>query len=199
MSRKTTDIPEHELVAKLTQDDKDAFAELYTRYKGRLLYFAMEFVKSRDFAEDVYQDAFTAIWQTRKFINPDLPFATFLYTIVRNRIFNLLRNIEMESALKEQILANATDHSNNTQESLTALDLQNTLDKALAQLTPKQREVFELSRKTGLSHKEIALRLNISVLTVKSHITASLKILQDYLRKYYGHLAEVILLLLLLN
>lgn len=54
-------IDEHELVIRLIDGDEDAFCELYAAYKNRLLYFAMKFVKSRDFAEDIFQDAFTII------------------------------------------------------------------------------------------------------------------------------------------
>ena len=56
---------ERELVLRLIDGDEDAFCELYAAYKNRLLYFAMKFVKSREFAEDIFQDAFTVVWQSR--------------------------------------------------------------------------------------------------------------------------------------
>ena len=73
---------ERELVLRLIDGDEDAFCELYAAYKNRLLYFAMKFVKSREFAEDIFQDAFTVVWQSRRFINPDASFSSYLYTIV---------------------------------------------------------------------------------------------------------------------
>ena len=83
---------ERELVLRLIDGDEDAFCELYAAYKNRLLYFAMKFVKSREFAEDIFQDAFTVVWQSRRFINPDASFSSYLYTIVRNRILNQIRD-----------------------------------------------------------------------------------------------------------
>ncbi len=71
---------ERELVLRLIDGDEDAFCELYAAYKNRLLYFAMKFVKSREFAEDIFQDAFTVVWQSRRFINPDASFSSYLYT-----------------------------------------------------------------------------------------------------------------------
>ena len=62
-------IDEKALVLRLIDGDEDAFCELYAAYKGRLIYFAMRFLKSREHAEDVFQDAFTVIWQSRRFIN----------------------------------------------------------------------------------------------------------------------------------
>lgn len=62
-------IDERSLVLRLIDGDEDAFCELYASYKNRLIYFAMRFLKSREYAEDVFQDAFTVIWQGRRFIN----------------------------------------------------------------------------------------------------------------------------------
>lgn len=52
---------ERTLVLRLIDGDKEAFCELYAAYKSRLLYFAMRFLKSREYAEDIFQDTFTAI------------------------------------------------------------------------------------------------------------------------------------------
>lgn len=87
-------IDERSLVLRLIDGDEDAFCELYASYKNRLIYFAMRFLKSREYAEDVFQDAFTVIWQGRRFINPDTSFSSYLYTIVRNRVLNQLRDLD---------------------------------------------------------------------------------------------------------
>lgn len=63
---------ERSLILRLIEGDEDAFCELYATYKNRLIYFAMRFLKSREYAEDVFQDVFTVVWQSRRFINPDL-------------------------------------------------------------------------------------------------------------------------------
>lgn len=65
---------ERSLVIRLIDGDENAFCELYAAYKNRLIYFAMRFLKSREYAEDIFQDAFTVIWQSRRFINPDASF-----------------------------------------------------------------------------------------------------------------------------
>ena len=66
-------IDEKALVLRLIDGDEDAFCELYAAYKGRLIYFAMRFLKSREHAEDVFQDAFTVIWQSDVSSIPMLP------------------------------------------------------------------------------------------------------------------------------
>lgn len=192
-------IDEHELVIRLIDGDEDAFCELYAAYKNRLLYFAMKFVKSRDFAEDIFQDAFTIIWQSRRFINPDASFSSYLYTIVRNRILNQIRDADKEYTLKEQILSQAIDYTDDTKENILANDLREIINKALEKLTPRQREIFEMSREAQMSHKEIADVLGISVNTVQEHISVSLRTIRTFLSKYADTYADMLLILICLN
>ncbi|WP_278702890.1 RNA polymerase sigma-70 factor [Phocaeicola sartorii] len=192
-------IDEHELVIRLIDGDEDAFCELYAAYKNRLLYFAMKFVKSRDFAEDIFQDAFTIIWQSRRFINPDASFSSYLYTIVRNRILNQIRDADKENTLKERILSQAIDYTDDTKENILANDLREIINKALEKLTPRQREIFEMSREAQMSHKEIADALDISVHTVQEHISVSLRTIRTFLSKYAGTYTDMLLILICLN
>ena len=185
-----TNIPgnERSLVIRLIAGDEDAFCELYAAYKNRLIYFAMRFLKSREYAEDIFQDAFTVIWESRRFINPDASFSSYLYTIMRNRILNQLRERASEDRLKEQ-----------TNNAIIANDLQRLVSQALEQLTSRQREIFEMSREKQMSHKEIAEALGISVNTVQEHISSSLRSLRTYLEKHSITGTDLILLLICLN
>ena len=191
---------ERSLILRLIGGDEDAFCELYATYKNRLIYFAMRFLKSREYAEDVFQDAFTVVWQSRRFINPDASFSSYLYTIMRNRILNQLRNAANEEKLKESILSQALDYTEDTKREVMLNDLKSLISHALQQLTPRQREIFEMSREAQLSHKEIADKLGISINTVQEHISTSLKLIRTYLIKYSGsEYVDLLLLLICLN
>ena len=191
---------ERSLILRLIGGDEDAFCELYATYKNRLIYFAMRFLKSREYAEDVFQDAFTVVWQSRRFINPDASFTSYLYTIMRNRILNQLRNAANEEKLKESILSQALDYTEDTKREVMLNDLKSLISHALQQLTPRQREIFEMSREAQLSHKEIADKLGISINTVQEHISTSLKLIRTYLIKYSGsEYVDLLLLLICLN
>lgn len=190
---------ERQLIVRLINNDEAAFCELYALYKNRLMYFAMKFLKSSNFAEDVFQDAFAAVWQNRRFLHPESPFAPYIYTIVKNRILNLLAGIDQEQQLKNTILSGSVDISNNTEDSILDADLNQLLDKALQSLTLRQRRIFDMSRKEMKSHQEIADELNISVYTVQQHISASLKVIRAYLVKYAGTYTNLLLLLFCLN
>ena len=159
----------------------------------------MRFLKSREYAEDIFQDAFTMIWESRRFINPDTSFSSYLYTIMRNRNLNHLREQASEDRLKEQILSQAIDYSNETNNKIIANDLQRLISHALKQLTSRQREIFEMSREKQMSYKEIAEALGISVNTVQEHISSSLRSLRMYLEKHSVTDTDLILFLICLN
>lgn len=190
---------ERSLVLRLIEGDEDAFCELYAAYKNRLIYFAMRFLKSREYAEDIFQDAFAVVWQGRGFINPDASFSAYLYTIVRNRILNQLRDLSNQDKLREQILSQAVNYTNETKDEIIANDLRQFISRALQQLTPRQREIFQMSRERQMSHREIAEVLGISVNTVQESISISLRTLRTYLEKNSIVGADLILLLVCLN
>lgn len=190
---------ERSLVLRLIEGDEDAFCELYAAYKNRLIYFAMRFLKSREYAEDIFQDAFAVVWQGRRFINPDASFSAYLYTIVRNRILNQLRDLSNQDKLREQILSQAVNYTNETKDEIIANDLRQFISRALQQLTPRQREIFQMSRERQMSHREIAEVLGISVNTVQESISISLRTLRTYLEKNSIVSADLTLLLVCLN
>jgi len=190
---------ERELIKKLINSDEEAFCDLYALYKNRLMYFAMKFLKSKEFAEDVFQDAFASVWQNRRFLNPESPFSAYIYTIVRNRILNLLSTFENEKKLKESILSSAIEIDNETSQSILDADLSAIIEKAIENLTPQQSKVFEMSRKQFMSHKEIAAELGISVYTVQQHISTSLRLIRTYLTKYSETYTDLLILLFCLN
>lgn len=148
-----TKIPsdERSLVLRLIEGEEDAFCELYAAYKNRLIYFAMRFLKSREYAEDIFQDAFTIVWQGRRFINPDASFSAYLYTIVRNRILNQLRDLSYQDKLREQILSQAVNYTNETRDEI----IYNPQIQISAESETK-RSIFREKDKTKRSKKESA-------------------------------------------
>lgn len=199
-SRVCNVLDERELVRRLTEGDEDAFAQLYSKYKNRLVFFAVKFVKSSDFAQDLFQEAFVAVWENRKFIDPDRSFSAYLYTILQNRILNELRQIRNNAQLTEQVLSNTLKQAAGTEQELFAKELESMLSEAKSKMTIRQRQIFELSREKNLSHKEIATQLDITINTVQEHISAALKIIRNSLSSHYpDSIVGMLLVLLCMN
>ncbi len=133
---------ERKLLTGLAAGDEAAFCELYAMYKSRLIFFALKFLKSPQFAEDIYQDAFSAVWLNRATLNPYMPFAPYIYTIMKNLIINTLSRIDKERELKKTILSHAIDYTNDNENYILDTDLNDLLEKALDNLTPPNRNAF---------------------------------------------------------
>lgn len=174
---------ERSLLLRLTKNDEGAFCELYAAYKKRLVCFAGHFLQSREEAEDLFQDTFTAVWRNRHSIDPDASFSSYLFTVMRNKILNHLREREYRMRLLDCLTKQPVGSSEETDSSLQTFELQQLIAKALQQLTPRQREIFSMSRDRHLSHKEIAEALGITVNTVQDSISTSLRTIRAYLPK----------------
>lgn len=189
---------DNKLLVDLVNDDESAFCFLYAKYRRKLYLFALTFLKSGGAAEDIVQDVFTLIWEKRKFIDPDNSFQSYLYTITRNRVLNYIRDNANKQSLEEIIYAEAIDSGDDTFNKVTTDELAHLLEQSVEILTSRQKEVYILSRKEGLSYQEIANKLNISVGTVGDHITDALRAIHNHLKKHYD-IYTAFLILSMLN
>ncbi|MBB5637436.1 RNA polymerase sigma-70 factor (ECF subfamily) [Pedobacter cryoconitis] len=174
-------LSDNDLVAFLKEGDKAAFTEIYNRYKGLLYIHAYNRLRNQQEADDVVHELFTSLWTKRDNLVLKTHLSGYLYQSVRNRILDIISHQRVESdyivSLQHFIDQSEaiTDHLVRENE-LTAL-----IEKEISALTPKMREVFELSRKANLSHREIAQKLELSEMTVKKHVNNALKILRTRL------------------
>lgn len=181
MIREKTD---PELVLLLTQDDEAAFSELYVRYKDKLRYFCLSLLKSGEEADDIVQEIFIRIWESRSFINPDLSFSSFLYTLARNRILNYFRDADIDMKVKQILALKNPTEENVIESDMIYAEYKNMLYEAIETLSPQRKKIFNMSREENLSHKEIAAQLGISVNTVQEHISESLRSIKSYFLKH---------------
>jgi RNA polymerase sigma-70 factor (ECF subfamily) len=171
-----------ELVTLLKQGDRVAFYNIYERYCRRLYGFVLRYIKIETDAEGIVQEVFIKIWESRNKLDAYTSFESFLFTIAYNNTISLLRKKANEQKYLEHLksiqqVQNAPDLIDEHQ--LNELNEQ--IQTLLEELTPRQKEIFQLSRKEGLTHEEIAKKLNISLNTVKKHIANSLSFLKSHL------------------
>lgn len=163
--------------------DMLAFDNIYNQYSRRLFSFVMRYLKSEADAEEIVQDVFMKLWESRSKINSTLSFESYLFTISYNSTMSLLRK-----RLSEQ---KYIDYLSTHQELETAPDciskinydeLEQQVSMLLDKVTPRQKEIFLLSREDNLSHEEIAQKLNISPRTVKNHIVSVNNLLKSNMK-----------------
>lgn len=168
---------EKQLIKSLKEGDKEAFSLLYKQYWDRVYRFSQLYLNSKERVEDVVQEVFIKVWESRDFIRENDNFKGLLFIITRNLIFNQYRRNVNEDFYKMTVLS-AMETSYDIEEEIDAYDLSAYIDQLIAELPERRREIFNLSRKEHKSYKEIALRLNISEKTVENQIAEALKYLK---------------------
>jgi len=178
------------LISLLKQRDRKAFSEIYDRYSMIVYFNANQILRDADLSKDIVQDLFTAIWEKSSNIKEDANLSAYLYAASRNRVLNVIQKGKTKSDYLREIGRYAKQFSEDTIEKLDEKELMMLIANEIAKLPPRMREVFQLSRIEDLSHKEIAVQLNISESTVKKQVQNALKILRVRLSVYskYGFL-----------
>jgi RNA polymerase sigma-70 factor (family 1) len=179
---------EQELLLLLKNGSEQAYQTLYNRYNALLYVHAYRKLKNQEEAKDVVQDIFLSIWERRARLNITDSLSAYLYRAVRYKVIDHIAERKDTEAFMGHFQAFLNSymntHSNQADHLVRERILCSIIDKEISQLPPKMRIVFELSRKSELSHKEIAEQLNISEQTVRSHVKNALHILKLKLGMY---------------
>ncbi|TLV00315.1 RNA polymerase sigma-70 factor [Dyadobacter luticola] len=170
-----------ELAALIANDDDQAFAEIYRRYKGVLFLHAYRMLGDQEEAKDILQELFTTLWLNRKVIKPHTSFSSYLYKALRNRIFDVISHKKVKQKYISSLAAFIEQGECVTDQQVREKELTVIIEQEVSLLPPKMREVFEMSRNTDLSYKEIAQELHISDKTVKKQVSNALHILRQKL------------------
>ena len=174
---------DQELLSLLREGDTEAYASLYNRYFE--VVYVQTFAKVGNDAEtkDIVHEIFLRIWERRGQLLDIKNLKAFLLTATRNYILDLIARDKVADKYYNSFLA-SYNLPQETDFIIREKEIQGLIDEAIEALPSKMREVFELSRKEYLSHKEIAEKLNISEKTVKTQINNALKVLKKKLHPF---------------
>jgi RNA polymerase sigma-70 factor (ECF subfamily) len=168
------------LLALVARSDDEALAALYDRY-GRPAYtLAVRILRDAALAQDAVQDAFLTAWRTAPSFDPRRgTAATWLMTLVHRRAVDVVRREDRRRATPLDDAPVASGDA--TDEAAEVREQRQRVQRALAVLTPVEREALELAYYAGLSQSEIAERLGVPLGTVKSRMFAGLARLREAL------------------
>lgn len=183
------------LIKELADGNNKAFRKLFDTYRDDVYGYSISMLKSKVLAEEIVQDVFLKIWQHKERLNPELSFKSYVFTITRNLTFNLISKVANNRKLKEDMFFESQKLYNHIEDKITESDYEFIKNKAIEQLSPKRKIIFQMSRNENMSYEEISKELNISVSTVKGQMSKALKTLKDYLQTH----GDVTLLITLLS
>jgi RNA polymerase sigma-70 factor (ECF subfamily) len=176
----TRRVEDGELLQRISQRDREAFAALYDRYATVLYSLCMAILKKQEDAEDVLQESLLMVWEKAfTFNNAKGSAYTWLVTLTRNRAIDRLRANYSEIRLRQQPdydFETIADESVSTPlESTSLAERAGIVQKAFAQLTAEQREVLHLAYFEGYSQSQIARRLQLPLGTVKTRVRQAMR------------------------
>lgn len=170
-----------ELALFMREGETFAFREIYERYSELLYIFAYRKLKNEVEARDVVHDVFAWLLEKGEALSIHGSLSSYLYKSVLNRVFDIFRKKDTFQRYIDQGEHYIDIESEQTDYLIREKDISALIDKEIAAMPPRMREVFELKYRQHRSHEEISDQLNISTETVKTHIKHATKHLKDKL------------------
>lgn len=170
------------MITACARGDRTALDALYHREAPRMLGVALRIVRRRPLAEEAVQDAFVQLWRKAATFDPARGNGrTWLYTIVRNRALNILRDESRTDLTGDDAAFDRVSDEDDPETIVARLSEAGALRRCLERLDATRRKAIVLAYAHGLSHGELAARLNMPLGTVKSWIRRSLGTLRECL------------------
>ncbi|MEX0882458.1 MAG: sigma-70 family RNA polymerase sigma factor [Cyclobacteriaceae bacterium] len=168
--------PDKKLLDDFRMGDRKAFEKIYQYYRIPVIRFSISIVKDKQEAENIYHEVFMKILKRRNNVNPELNFNSYVFTAVKNEIFDYLKALNKNNNLKEQFWERLHQQEDDCEEvkekRLSKMEL------IIQNLSPKRRQILEMNYFEKKSYNEIADILMISKNTVKNQLVKAKYILR---------------------
>ncbi|MBI5074196.1 MAG: RNA polymerase sigma factor [Nitrospirae bacterium] len=171
------------LMGLIRKGDAKAFELLVARHQRSVYNLALRFLNDSDEAEDVTQDAFIRIYKAAATYTPEAKFTTWLYTIVRNLCFNVLR-VRRQAVIvsvDDESLPELPAKNEDPVERISREQLREKVTHAVSRLPDNMRLAVILSKYHGLSYDEIAGIMGCSVNAIKLRVHRAKSVLAEEL------------------
>ena len=174
---------DRDLLARLRGGDHATFDEIFRQWYEPVVRSANRVVHDPGVAEELSQDVFLEFWRRREALALDSSIAGYLMQAVRNRALNHLRHLAVQkrSVVYVEALSEPAEHAD---VAVQGREVEMAIAAAIAELPPRTREVFVMSRERGLRYSEIADELGISVKAVEANMSRALRMLREQLAPF---------------
>lgn len=169
------------LIQALKQGSSKAFDGIYQMYSKRLYAYSLQFTKSPEEAEEIVQDVFVKLWNSREYIKQDETLRSLLFIMAKHYLINAYRSKVNNRVYEDYIEYVDALSVDNTHHRLEYNEFVTHFEEIMKTLPLTQQKVIRLSRLEQLSNKEIAERLSLSEQTVKNQISLGIKSLREKL------------------
>lgn len=188
---------ERSLLQRTADGDREAFSQLYSYYVPLLhkLLFPLTNENKQD-TDEIIQEIFLKIWEKRELIIAIQSFQAYVFRMGRNMLVSRYRKEQVKKRLFREIGNQPEQTAALPVNDILEIEYQAMVKEVIDQLSPRQKEVFELRTREELSLKEIALKLGITLPAVKKSLYAAIRFMRARLSERGGWLVSLILYIL---
>jgi RNA polymerase sigma-70 factor (ECF subfamily) len=161
--------------------DQASLRKLFDLYFRDLVLFSARMVVNAGVAEEIVEDVFIRIWQTREELELRESFKSYLFASVKNRSINYLNSTYGKMRFEELESASHMISGPGQDLELQGKELGEAIAKAVENLPPGCRVIFSLSRNAGFTSSEISEQLGISKKTVQAQIAIAIRKIREQL------------------
>ena len=180
------DLTDKELICLLIngdgRDKEQIFDVIYKRHHRTMYLYSLRLLKSSEASSDVVQEVFIKFWEYMEYISPEINIKAYLYSMIRNRVINYIRDNRNRLIHNYKII-----QENGLVEEVKLIEMmeedakRKVVETAMNSLPPQQRMVLQ-SRLEGKTNAEISKEHNLSLNTVNVHFRLGLKALKGALK-----------------
>jgi RNA polymerase sigma-70 factor (ECF subfamily) len=185
-----SDLNDIELIQRINNRDSKALEALYDRYSPVLYTLVKKIINDKSKTEEILADIFVIIWQkSTRFDTNSNNLYIWLINLARNKAFDfkkreeLLITDEYNDDYENQFILPSISPSIAAKDLVKTFNNREKIDSAFSNLTEAQQYVLSLAYFDGLTESQIAAKLNIPILTVKSKIRVALNSITETLNK----------------
>lgn len=172
-------LTDDELMRLATQNLREAFATLVSRYQLRVRSHCSKWTGDGALGDDLAQEIFCELWRTRERYRPNARFAVYLFTIARNRCRNARRDRRPTTTLEAEVANGQPDQL----QRLLAAERQRRIDKEVSLLPEKLREAVLLRFGQAFDYPQMAEILKCRQVTVRSRVFLGISKLRAALKE----------------
>lgn len=171
------DIESGQLLTSLQKGDEEAFAYVFKTFYSPLFNYAGRILRDEEQANDVVQDTFCRLYENRSNITIHISLKSYLYRSIYNNCIDLIRHKKVANAYVDAKMLDfyfsRIIQLPEAELKMLDEDIGEAIREAIAHLPERCRQIFCLSKLEGLSNKQIAEQLGISVKTVETQMTTA--------------------------
>lgn len=188
MNSSTMSISRDDIIQISSHTDQVAFKKMFHQYYGKLLSLARYYVHSNELAEEVVGDVFVKVWDNRKKLIDVKNMESYLYVLVKNHSLNQIRSTSGRQFMTiDSVDLEVHASVRNPEEQLLSNEMIAVFERTVASLPEKCNLVYRMVKDDGLSYKEVAKMLDISVKMVEKHVGTALKRIRNDMDQYTDH------------